>query len=276
MAEKQKNVNDKKKGKKGKGFYIAMYASLAGILVLAVAIGYNSLLRTDDGDVFNVAELNLPVAGTHDVPIVQQPPTQTQTSPVVPHDEDGTISGDPPPYDTWVQTPEPQPEPPTEPPDEPVFAPYEVFEPEGPAFTLFTAGDDMHWPILGDIVMDFSIDRHIWCINMDQWRTNDNIAIRASAGDAVRSAAAGIVQYVEDHARNGQTVVIDHGNGWVTTYKQLASDVAVAVGDVVNRGQIIGHVGQPSMFTAALGHHVGFAVRQHGTPQNPHALLSTN
>ncbi|MCL2753991.1 MAG: M23 family metallopeptidase, partial [Defluviitaleaceae bacterium] len=71
-------------------------------------------------------------------------------------------------------------------------------------------------------------------------------------------------------------VVIDHGNGWLTTYKQLADDVAIAVGDVVNRGQIIGSVGSPSIFTAALGYHVGFAVRQDGTAMNPHALLSTN
>ncbi|MCL2753260.1 MAG: peptidoglycan DD-metalloendopeptidase family protein, partial [Defluviitaleaceae bacterium] len=250
MAEKPKNV----KHKRGKGFYVAMYSSLGGLLVLAVAIGYYSLLgpgASDDQDVFNIAEISLPVSGTHDVPVVQVPP---QTTPAQQRDEDGTVTNQPniqnvPPEQTTpneeARQPDAPPQTQPEEQDEPTFAPYEVFEPQGPSFSLFTANDDMHWPLLGDIVMDFSIDAHIWDITMDQWRTNDSISIRANSGDAVRAAADGIVHEVTQTARHGQTVVIDHGNGWLTTYKQLADDVAIAVGDVVNRGQIIGSVGSP-------------------------------
>ncbi|MCL2575215.1 MAG: peptidoglycan DD-metalloendopeptidase family protein [Defluviitaleaceae bacterium] len=285
MAEKPKNVKAR-----GKGFYVAMYSALGGLLVLAVAIGYYSLIGTGSGDDsgFNTAEITLPVGGTQDVPVVQVP---TQTTPSVPQnttpqrDDNGTIQSGVPqepevPPSTAPQTEPQQGEQPTAyEPDiaqEAEFVPYEeALVPSGPSFTAFNTGDDMHWPILGEIVMDFSPESHIFDITMDQWRTNDSISIRASRGDAVRAAASGVVMEVTPTARDGHTVVINHGNGWLTTYRQLDAESVVAIGDVVSRGQIIGNVGAPSIFTAALGYHVGFNVQNDGTAINPHSILST-
>jgi len=133
----------------------------------------------------------------------------------------------------------------------------------------------MHWPVLGDVVMDFAMDRLVYDITLDQWRTNDNVAIAADRGEAVRAAASGVVTDILESRQFGPTVVIDHGNGWVTTYSQLDPDTAVSIGDVVTRGQIIGNVGSPSIFGSLLGYHVNFAVTSNEAPIDPNTLLST-
>jgi murein DD-endopeptidase MepM/ murein hydrolase activator NlpD len=155
--------------------------------------------------------------------------------------------------------------------------PFEVFDPaQAPqTFANFTEEDNMHWPVLGDVVMDFAMDRLVYDITLDQWRTNDNVAIAANRGDAVRAAASGIVADILNSRQFGPTVVIDHGNGWVTTYSQLDPDTAVSIGDVVTRGQIIGSVGSPSIFGSLLGYHVNFAITNDDAPINPHTLLTT-
>lgn len=371
MANKPNNTKVK-----GKGFYIAMYSGLAGILVLAIAIGYNSLLSPDltgNYDTIPVSahydEDSLAVSGAGQQPMVNipQPGQQIVAEPGQPHQNGqpnhgqpqtqpgqnqqppteavplpGNVEGQPTPtqqppgVNQQEQHEQPQPNQPTgqpgqqypgqeaqatppeqnvppeqgQPPNEgqqPIslqelfdvvfenwdeqflqdlevfnligqdfddFNAHQVFDHAEQNFTAFTENDHMHWPIIGDIVMDFSMDSHVFDPTLDQWRVNDSISIAASQGDVVRAAADGRVSQVEITPQFGKVVIIDHGNGWTTTYRQLAEDVNVAAGDVVNRGQIIGNVGSPSIFAGGLGYHVTFNVRHDDNVINPHAILS--
>ena len=298
MEEKPKNVR-KSTAAKGRGFYIAMYASLGGLLLLALGIGYYNLIgpgattaeiqmAQGHGDLFDqgLADFDYhPVGSVWDEPIITRPaptpaPGQAPTPP--PDDEI-------PPRPRPNEGPQPEPSPAPEGADdeygqidEGIYLGeetvieldiYNVFEPQQ-SFTYFAEGDTMHWPVLGDVLMEFAMDRLVFDATLDQWRTNDNLAIAANRGDAVRAAADGRVQEIVHTRQFGQTVVIEHGNGWITTYSQLDPDVAVNVGDVVSRGQIIGSVGSPSIFTSLLGYHVGFAVANSDVPVDPGALLT--
>ena len=64
----------------------------------------------------------------------------------------------------------------------------------------------------------------------------------APTGTKVIAAAAGRVVVAGYHHVIGKTVVIDHGNGWETRYQNLAN-LTVSSGDCVQRGQVIGTVG---------------------------------
>jgi len=319
MEEKPRNTR-KSKGLRGKGFYVAMYSSLGGLLVLALVVGYYNFLGPGSSqnevavvqnadDFFTQGQ-----AGFEDIPVgagwgesaigAATPTPQPSPTPQANLEED-------------VRTPEPQASPlptPGQTSEVPVSADEEFFDEIGltdeihlaeddtddnmaeetaenneadiynvfdtvqtpvQQFAHFTEGDNMHWPILGDVVMDFAMDRLVFDITLDQWRTNNNIAISANRGDAVRAAAAGQVKDIVQSREFGPTVVIDHGNGWLTTYSQLEPDFAVSVGDVVNRGQIIGAVGSPSIFSSLLGYHVSFTVLNDDTPVDPTTLLTT-
>jgi hypothetical protein len=63
----------------------------------------------------------------------------------------------------------------------------------------------------------------------------------------------------------GNAVVIDHGCGLQSLYGHMSS-LAVKVGDVVKRGQAIGHSGRTGL---AAGDHVHFSVLLDGIPVNP-------
>ena len=293
MEEKPKNTK-RSKNYRGKGFYIAMYSSLGGLLVLALAIGYYNFLTPDNielatndtPDFFTQGSIeDIPVGGSVYIP-ASQPPLPALSLPEI-TTEQGQALPSPTPNnqnetedvitDDVLETGEAYEYVPnfeaelTLPLDG--YATEEQAQAQEPSFAMFSEGDTLHWPVLGDIVMDFSLDALVYDITLDQWRINDNIAIGAMRGDQVRAAAAGVIYDIVQSREQGQTVVIDHGNGWFTTYSQLEDEVAVSIGDVVNRGQIIGNVGAPSIFSSLLGYHVAFSVSNNDGIVNPNDIL---
>ena len=70
--------------------------------------------------------------------------------------------------------------------------------------------------------------------------------------------------------RWGNTVVIDHGEGWETVYAHM-KDFKVEAGDTVEAGGKIGHVGNTG---ASTGPHVHVEVRYRGQRLDPSEYLT--
>ncbi|HET7569331.1 MAG TPA: peptidoglycan DD-metalloendopeptidase family protein [Gammaproteobacteria bacterium] len=99
---------------------------------------------------------------------------------------------------------------------------------------------------------------------------HSGIDIAAPAGTPVRAPADGVVAEVGDFFFNGNTVIINHGEGLVSVYVHL-SKIKVHEGDHVKRGQIIAQVGSTGRTTGADLH---WTVTLNGTKINPELLLS--
>jgi murein DD-endopeptidase MepM/ murein hydrolase activator NlpD len=124
-------------------------------------------------------------------------------------------------------------------------------------------------PVDGEVVMDYSMDCLCYNPTTRDWRTHNGMDYAAAAGTEVWAAAEGTVYTIYTDDTLGTTVVIRHDNGYTTTYASLAENVAVAVGDQVQLGQVIGYVGATALLETALGDHLHFSVSCDGVSIDP-------
>lgn len=141
-------------------------------------------------------------------------------------------------------------------------------------FSLFDDTKEMSWPVNGQIIMDYSIETAVYDKTLDQYRTNDTLCIAAEEGSEVKAAAEGVVKSVYNDREHGTTVVIDHGNGWLSTYSQLSDNLTVKEGDITPEGFVIGAIAQPTYYSSSIGPHLEFKITKNDSPTDPKLVLA--
>lgn len=96
-------------------------------------------------------------------------------------------------------------------------------------------------------------------------RLHAGVDISGVSGQNIYSSADGIVVIAEEVSGYGNVVVVDHGDTIATLYAHMTAD-AVAVGDRVETGDLLGFVGSTGFST---GPHLHFEVRILGQPVDP-------
>lgn len=92
---------------------------------------------------------------------------------------------------------------------------------------------------------------------------------RASRGTPVKSPNAGVAVLARNLYYAGNTVILDHGQGLYSYFAHL-DDFAVKKGDLVERGDLIGHVGSTGRVT---GPHLHWSVRLRKARVDPLSLM---
>lgn len=93
--------------------------------------------------------------------------------------------------------------------------------------------------------------------------------LRASTGTPIYAANRGRVVLAKDLFFSGNAVYLDHGHGLYTTYLHL-SEIEVAVGQVVERGERLGLAGATGRVTGA---HLHWGVRLLDARVDPFSLI---
>jgi len=88
---------------------------------------------------------------------------------------------------------------------------------------------------------------------------------RCHLGDPIYATDNGVVVYAGWSGGYGNLVRVRHGNGYETYYAHF-SGFAVACGEPVYQGQVLGYCGSTGWST---GPHLHYEIRLNGVPQNP-------
>lgn len=126
-------------------------------------------------------------------------------------------------------------------------------------------------PAEGNIIRDYSGDGLVYSETLNQYLAHKAVDIGAPVGTEVIAAGSGTVIKADNDDRYGLTVTLSHGSGLETSYSNLA-EVSVAEGDVVNKGDKLGTVGQGSLFESADDPHLHFSAHRNDEPIDPHKL----
>jgi murein DD-endopeptidase MepM/ murein hydrolase activator NlpD len=127
--------------------------------------------------------------------------------------------------------------------------------------TYSTAEPVRYWegtfiqPVSGRITTEFGLYRYTDYTDGSSRRVTRHTGVDISAvtGTPVPASNAGKVVYAGDVIMTGGTIVVDHGGGLKSYYFHLSS-VDCAIGDIVEKGQIIGKVGSTGYSTGAHLH----------------------
>ena len=137
----------------------------------------------------------------------------------------------------------------------------------------FGDSDSLVWPVVGNILINYSMDKTIYFPTLDQYKYNPAIVIQANEGDMITAAAAGKVISVFTDPQIGNGVTMDLGNGYEVTYGQL-TDILVSEGSYVSMGDMIAQVAAPTKYYSVEGTNVYFKLTKDGEPVNPMTRLN--
>lgn len=103
--------------------------------------------------------------------------------------------------------------------------------------------------------------------SMEEVTEGDPMCIfHASVGTTVVAAASGTVMAVNDDETYGHSVWVDHGNGYITIYRNKG-DATVAVGDSVVQGTTLFVIGEDNA-------DLGYQMQKDGSYINPMDMLA--
>ncbi|HJA92215.1 MAG TPA: peptidoglycan DD-metalloendopeptidase family protein [Candidatus Eisenbergiella merdipullorum] len=140
------------------------------------------------------------------------------------------------------------------------------------SFLDFSDSDTLVWPIVGNVLVNYSMDKTVYFATLDQYKYSPAIVISATEGEEITAAADGQVTSIYHDPEIGTAVVMNLGDGYELTYGQL-TDLSVAEGDMVTTGELIGKVAAPTMYYSVEGTNVYFKLTKDGVPVDPMSRL---
>ena len=129
------------------------------------------------------------------------------------------------------------------------------------------------WPLEGPTLLDYSMDGTVYFPTLQQYQYNPAMVIGGDVNDKVYIVAKGKIISIETNEETGCTVTQDLGDGYTAVYGQL-KELNFKVGEMVESGQVIGYVSEPTKYYSVEGPSIYFQILKDGVPMDPEELLA--
>jgi len=122
------------------------------------------------------------------------------------------------------------------------------------------------------VLMEYNMSNTVYFKTLDQYKYNPALIISSETGNQVLASAKGIVEEISVNEETGTTLKLNLGNNYALIYGQL-KEVAVSEGDVVEQGQLLGYVSEPTKYYCEEGSNLYFQMQKDGKPVDPFLYL---
>ncbi len=128
------------------------------------------------------------------------------------------------------------------------------------------------WPAAGRVLMDYNMDSTVYFKTLNQYKYNPAMIISSPVGNQVVASAKGIVESITVDEETGTTLKLNLGNDYKLIYGQL-KELAVSEGQVVEQGQLLGYVSEPTKYYVEEGSNLYFRMEKDGKAVDPYLYL---
>lgn len=136
----------------------------------------------------------------------------------------------------------------------------------------FSPENGLVWPIEGNVLLDYSMDQTIFFPTLQQYQYNPAMVLSGKVNEKVYFVAKGKVTNITTNEVTGCTVTQDLGDGYTAIYGQL-KELNFEVGEMVESGQVVGYVSEPTKYFSVEGSNVYFQLLKDGKPIDPEEIL---
>lgn len=136
----------------------------------------------------------------------------------------------------------------------------------------FHENDTLKWPIVGDVLINFSMDKTVYYPTLDQYKYNPGIVIAASQGETITAPATGRVISISQDPQYGNMVKMDLGGGYELSCGQL-DNLTVSEGSFVEVGENLGCIAAPTKYFTVEGSNLFLQLTKDGVPISPLSKL---
>lgn len=137
---------------------------------------------------------------------------------------------------------------------------------------LFPMEQKMIWPIVGDIVMNYSMDKTVLFKTLGQYRYNPAVIVAGTAGEVIKTPANCVVKEIGTNMEIGKYLVLDLGGGYELTLGQI-DGVNFKEGDAVEQGVVLATLAAPSIYYTSEGANLYMKLEKDGVCVDPMSVL---
>ena len=121
----------------------------------------------------------------------------------------------------------------------------------------FTETSRLSWPVMGNIILGYSMDTTTYFPTLEQYKCNPANIIQSDISTPVMAPADARVLEIGSNEEIGSFVKLDFGNGYGAVCGQL-KEIPVVENEYLHRGDVIGYIAEPTKYYSVEGNNLYF------------------